>query len=144
MHREMIRATPTWRKGPARHDCVFVETDPTLPGIRGLDVVRVLAFLSFKFMGIFYPCALVRWFCRVGDAPDEDTGMWMVEPGVDIHDTPEVSIIHVDSIMRAAHLEPVYGSDFVPTSLQYYHSLDVFKCFYVNKFADHHSFEIAW
>ena len=87
---------------------------------------------------------LVRWFCHVGDAPDEVTGMWMVKPGMDVNSPPEISIIHVDSIMQAAHLEPVYGSDFVPLVLQYHHSLDVFKSTYVNKFADHHSFDIAF
>ncbi|TDL21906.1 hypothetical protein BD410DRAFT_284313 [Rickenella mellea] len=143
MRREMIRATPSWRKGHARQDCVFIETNPHLSGMRGLDVARVLRFLSFKFRGTHYPCALVRWFCRVGDAPDEDTGMWIVEPGVNIDGTAEVSVIHLDCIVRAAHLEPVYGSHFVPNLLEHHHSLDVFKSFYVNKFADHHCFEIV-
>ena len=142
MHREMIRATPSWRKGHSRHDCVFIETNPDLSGMHGLDVARVLQFLSFTYRGIYYPCALVRWFCRVGNAPDEETGMWIVEPGVDIDGIPEVSIIHLDCILRAAHLIPVYGDAPVPDLLEYHHSLDMFKSYYVNKFADHHSFEI--
>ena len=49
-------------------------------------------------------------------------GHWDVDGGMDVNSFPEISIIHVDSIMRAAHLEPVYGSDFVPLVLQYHHS----------------------
>jgi hypothetical protein len=31
MHRERIRATPSWKRGPARYDCVFIDKDPELP-----------------------------------------------------------------------------------------------------------------
>ncbi|KAF8135913.1 hypothetical protein K438DRAFT_1433878, partial [Mycena galopus ATCC 62051] len=36
MLHERIRAVRSWRGGPARHDCVFVEGNPDLPGFRGL------------------------------------------------------------------------------------------------------------
>lgn len=42
------------------------------------DVARVRLFFSFRFCGKFYPCALVHWYSRIGDSPDEDTGMWRV------------------------------------------------------------------
>ncbi|KAF8553111.1 hypothetical protein OG21DRAFT_1414849, partial [Imleria badia] len=49
----------------------------------------------------------------------------------------------IDTIYRAAHLIPVYGKHFVPPFLHPMQSYDSFRLFYVNKFADHHSFEIA-
>ena len=78
MRCERIRSIPSWRGGPGRHDCVFLETDPDAEGMRGLDIARVRLFFSFKFRGKFYPCALIQWFSRMGNRPDEDTGMWVV------------------------------------------------------------------
>ncbi|KAG2342371.1 hypothetical protein BDR05DRAFT_976526 [Suillus weaverae] len=52
-------------------------------------------------------------------------------------------IIHVDSIYCAAHLIPIYGTHAIPQDLKYYDSYDAFRAFYVNKFADHHAFEIT-
>jgi len=54
-----------------------------------------------------------------------------------------MDIIHLDSVVRAAHLLGVCGESFVPRDLTCDNSLDRFNSFYVNKFADHHSFEIA-
>ncbi|KAH7909624.1 hypothetical protein BJ138DRAFT_1197066, partial [Hygrophoropsis aurantiaca] len=123
---EHIRATPSWRKGHPRFDCVFVNKDPTLPGMRGLDIARILCFFSFSFHDILYPCALVRWFTRLGNDPDEDTGMWIVEPQNLDEDTPDISVIHIDCIFRAAHLIPIYGDKYLPKSIKYHHSYDVF------------------
>lgn len=146
MRRERIHATPSWRHEGPRYDCVFVETDPTRAGMRGLHAARVLLLFSFKRGGIAYPCALVQWFVTVGDSPDNDTGMWIVEPEIDARHRGQkmTSVIHIDTILRAAHLIGVYGRDFVPTGLHFSHSLDVFRQFYVNKFADHHANEIAF
>jgi hypothetical protein len=141
MRREIIRAVPSWRNGPPRNDCVFLNNNPNLPGMRGLDVVRVLLFLSFEFGDKTFPCALVRWYSCIGDEPDEDTGMWIVEPQSDANG---ISLVHVDCIIRAAHLIGVYGREFIPKDLKFYHSLDAFHTFYVNKFADHNAFEIAF
>ncbi|KAF5368711.1 hypothetical protein D9615_010296 [Tricholomella constricta] len=113
MHRERIRAAPSWQRGPGRFDCVFIDKDPDLDGFRGLHVARVNLFFSFKFDGITYPCALVQWFSTYGDAPCEDTGLWMVEPDCDTRGRRVVSVIHIDSILRD--------------------SLNAFKLFYVNK-----------
>ncbi|KAI9452754.1 hypothetical protein BJY52DRAFT_1102858, partial [Lactarius psammicola] len=38
MHAECIRSHPHWRKQTPRFDTAFVERDPTLSGVRGLDV----------------------------------------------------------------------------------------------------------
>ena len=144
MRRERIRAVPTWRKGGSRYDCVFINTDSSSQGMRGLDVARVRQFFSFNSGGVHYPCALVQWFSRVADEPDEDTGMWIVEPDFKLDGSQSMDIIHLDSVVRAAHLLGVCGEDFVPKDLSYDNSLDAFHSFYVNKFADHHAFEIAF
>lgn len=144
MRRERIRAVPSWRRGPARYDCIFVNTDPSAEGMRGLDVARVRAFFSFKLRGIDYPCALVHWFSRVGDEPDKNTGMWVVEPDFNFAGSPSAAIIHLDSILRAAHLMGICGKDFLPRNLTFSDSLDAFHSYYVNKFIDHHAFEIAF
>ncbi|KAG2754832.1 hypothetical protein P692DRAFT_20720601 [Suillus brevipes Sb2] len=143
MKREHIRACPLWRNECARNDCVFVITDSNARGMLGMDVARVMAFFSLRQHGRPIPCAVVRWFNRVGNAPDPDTGMWMVKPAFSAHNTPHFAIIHIDTIFRAAHLLPVFGTVPLSPSIKFHHVLDIFKLFYVNKFADHHAFEIA-
>jgi hypothetical protein len=143
MRREHIRATSSWRQGPARYDCAFVNSKPELDGMRGLSVVRILLFFSFVFDGKTYPCALVRWFSLAADECDEDTGMWMVRPEVEDDDSPTISVLHLDCIFRAAHLLPIYGDDPI-NSIPPHDSLDIFPAFYVNKYIDHHAFQIAF
>jgi hypothetical protein len=140
MRREFIRSTPLWRNEGPRYDCAFVNVHPETDPMSGLEVVHVLAFFSFYFKGIYYPCAAVHWFDRVGDEPDEDTGMWLVRPQFDHQHQRGISIIHIDSIYRAAHLIPVYGKHIIPSHLRPHHSYDSFRLFYVNRFADHHAF----
>ena len=144
MRSERIRALPSRKRGPSRYDCVFVETDPTAPRMRGLDIARVRLFFSFIFRGVFYPCALVRWYSRIGDGPDDDTGMWVVKEDEDPDGNPNMAVIHLDSIIRAAHLIGVYGEGFLPRHFTPEESLDIFDDYYVNKYIDHHSFEIAF
>ncbi len=69
MRKEVIRAAPSWHRGPPRFDCVFVETDGQLDGFRGLHVARIKLFFSFKLQGHFVSCALVHWFESVGEGP---------------------------------------------------------------------------
>ncbi|KAG2091332.1 uncharacterized protein F5147DRAFT_823151 [Suillus discolor] len=144
MRTEHIRSCPSWRGGHSRNDCVFVNTDSSLPGMQGLEVAHVRAFFSFQYWGEVYPCVVVRWFNKIGDAADKDTGMWMVRPGEGANNTAEYAIIHIDAIYHAAHLIPVYGTEFLPPELKFYHSYDAFRAYYVNKYADHHAFEIAF
>ena len=72
---EHIWATCSWRHGLAWYDCAFVNMRPHLKGMRGLDIVHVLAFFSIKHCSITYPCALMHWYSVIGEKPDEDTGM---------------------------------------------------------------------
>jgi hypothetical protein len=141
MRCERIRALPSWRNGPSRYDTVLVSTDSQLEGMRGLDVGRVRLFFSFTHEDIDYPCALISWYDRVSNLPDEDTGMWIVRP------VPgSFAVIHVDAILRCAHLIPVFGQNPIDRSLNltFNSSLDVFLSYYVNKYADHHMHEIAY
>ncbi|KAH7922067.1 hypothetical protein BV22DRAFT_1018031 [Leucogyrophana mollusca] len=142
MHCEHIRAAPSWRNGPGRYDCVFVNTN-NAEGINGMDIVRVQCFFSFSFRGIYYTCALAHWFIPISNEPDRDTGMWMVRPLFHDDGSRDISIIHTDSIFRAAHLLPLFGQDFIPSDINHHNSLDAYRGFYVNKYADHHAFEIA-
>jgi hypothetical protein len=144
MRRERIRAIKSWRKGPGRYDTIFVNTDPSAEGMRGLDIARVRLLFSFCYEGVKYPCALVRWFSCVSDLPDDHTGMWVVEPETSNDGEPLVSIIHLDSIVRASHLLPVFGQEHVSTTISFTDTLDTFTSFYVNKYIDHHAFEIAF
>ena len=47
MHHEYIHATPSWKRGDARHDCVFIEKDADEVGFRALCVAQVQTFISF-------------------------------------------------------------------------------------------------
>jgi len=141
LRREYIRATPSWRNGQPRYDCAyaFSNTDQ-----HRFDVVRIMAFFSFVNEEEKFWCALVHQFSRVGDEPDEDTGLWIVEPDYSEDNEPRLAIIGINQIYRAVHLIPVYGtSEYVERSLTMHDSLDTFTTFYVNKFVDYHAFRIV-
>ncbi|KAI0360029.1 hypothetical protein OH77DRAFT_1586687 [Trametes cingulata] len=151
MHREHIRATPSWRKGPPRYDCVFIGKDPHADGFRSLHAARVRLFFSvfappseIDSEPAWVPCALVEWFSPVGDEPDEDTGLWVVEPDYEPDGTRARDVVHLQSLLRTAHLIPVFGRDPTPTQLKQHEVLDSYRAFYVNKYADHHAHEIAY
>lgn len=144
MIHQRIRATNKWRQGPARYDCVFIQRDPDLEGMRGMHAVQVVLFFSFIFNHITYPCALVRWFIPVGNEPCRDTGMWIVEPALNADGSRVTSVIHLDCIVRGAHLIGNYGEEFIPRHIHFSDTLSAFQSYYVNKFADHHSYEIAF
>ena len=78
-----------------RYDTVFVERDPARVGLRGFNVVRVLAIFAFHWMDEYYPCALVHWFTHMGDECDEVMGMWVVQPDSDADGSPAVGVIHL-------------------------------------------------
>ncbi|KAF8833180.1 hypothetical protein BDN67DRAFT_917496 [Paxillus ammoniavirescens] len=144
MRREIIRSAPSWCHGPARRDCVFVNLTSTTAGMHGMSIACVLLFLAFDHDQTEYLCALVQWFNTVGNEPDEDTGMWVVELSYNPDCSPQLAIIHADTIVHAAHLLPVFASDqFILKSINLHNALDTFNLFYVNKFADHHTFELA-
>ncbi|KAG1737964.1 hypothetical protein EDB19DRAFT_1829259 [Suillus lakei] len=97
-----------------------------LSGIGGMRYERIRTH-----DGIMYPCALVQWFKRVADSPDEIMGMWVVE-------------LELLEDGARSHLIPIFGGDFVPTNLTYLQTLDAFCTYYVNNFIDHHAYEITF
>lgn len=144
MHSEHIHATSNWRNEGPRYDTVFVNTNPDKDGMRGLDISCTKQFFSFKSQGHLYPCAMVQWYSPRGDEPDEDTGMWIVEPDVYEDGWPITDIIHLDTIVRASHLIAMYGNKPFPKGTPFCYALDLFHSYYVNKYIDHHAFEIAF
>lgn len=145
MFRERIRAVTSWRKGPPRHDCVYVEQDRDLEGFSGLLVARVRSFLSIKHDNIEHPCALVSWYSTIGDQPCPNTKMWKVKPDLNLLGHPVLDIIHLDTILRNAHLMGVCdGSTRLPHNFRFHDSLDSFQAFYVNKYIDYHAHETAF
>ncbi|KAI6008460.1 hypothetical protein EDC04DRAFT_2871492 [Pisolithus marmoratus] len=122
-----ICCSPTWRNEGSHYDCVFVITNPHTKGMLGLDVTR-------------YPCVVICWFDHVGDGPN-NTGMWVVH----MCNAQDIAIIHIDTIYHAAQLIPVYASQhgIDPASIKPNESYDKSQFYYVNKFADHHVFEIV-
>ncbi|KAG1727186.1 uncharacterized protein EDB91DRAFT_1061272 [Suillus paluster] len=145
MHHELICCTPLWHWKHPRHDCVFVVEDQEKAGMRGMIIGQVKLFFSFAFKGVTYPCALIDRFSWMGRGPDSMTGMWKVKPEVSGQLRTRVqSIEHVDTILRSAHLIPVFGSGPLPDGFHFSYSLDVLNSYYVNKYADHHAHEIVF
>lgn len=140
MHSELVRATETWRGGPSRYDTVFVRERAGSQTIStgGLTVARVKLFFSFSFAGKLHECALVtNYICS--SSRDPNTGMWTVQQGRHL----ESFIIPLAQILHATHLIPVYGTKRVPVHHQPSQTLDKFNSFYVNKYIDYESFELA-
>ena len=70
--------------------------------------------------------------------------MWMVEPDYDAIGSLVMSVVHLDTILRSAHLMGIAGDEFIPKTVNFHNSLDAFKAYYINKYIDHHSHEIAF
>ena len=108
-----------------------------------------MPLFSFTLNGSVHQCAAVQWYRRVDDEPDEDTGMWIVEPayvrqGARRKKVPLFSVIALDTVVRAAHLVGAYVDLEVSEEMEKGQSLDTFKQFYVNKYIDHHAFELLY
>ena len=105
----------------------------------GLSIAQARLFFSVTMNHVKYPCALVNWYSL-----DENTGMWVVEH--DILDDGKLWMVvaHLDTILCLAHLLPIYRDKQAPRGAKYMDLLDIFHDFYVNKFVDHHAFEIAF
>ena len=62
-----------------------------------------------------------------------------VIPKDTFHGARVLDVVHVDTILRSAHLLPVFGEDPVPPYLSYADALDSFQAYYVNRYIDHHA-----
>ena len=112
--------------------------------MKGLLVARIHLFFKFSYGSVDYPCALVRWY-STSDEPDPVTGFWVVRPESTRRGVRHMGVIHLDSIIRGAHLLPRFPSDApVYREINYMNALDLYTSFYVNKFIDHHAFEIVF
>jgi len=74
----------------------------------------------------------------------EETGLWCVSHDHDRQGRRLTSLVHIDAILRGAHLIGVPGPRLLPRTFTYSDSLDGFCLFYVNKYIDYHAHEIAW
>ncbi|KAN0137167.1 hypothetical protein V8E53_005164 [Lactarius tabidus] len=115
----------------------YSPSNPSIPRICGLDIVRLLALFSFVWR------ALHQWFKHTAKEVDVSMGMWVVQPDNNANGSPAVRVIHLYSVLCTAHLMPVFGNCFIPHSLTPDHTLDVFQLFYVNKYINYHAFELA-
>lgn len=140
MYREWIRSNPNWQGDFARYDTVFVETNAECAGMPGMAIGRARLLFSFKFGGHTRRCVLVDWFVLHKDR-DDVTGMWVVRPEFQGNGRRASSIIHLNCVMRAAHLLPIFGSAFLPEDFHFSDSLDAFQAYFVNPYIDHHSHE---
>ena len=109
----------------------------------GYVVARVLVFLSFTYAGKDYPVALVWWYILSNESGcrDQSTGMWLIEREYR-NEEPHLAVVHVDTILHVVHLLPYFRREPVSRDVTKDNSLDRFGAFYVNRFTDHHSFEI--
>ncbi|KDQ05616.1 hypothetical protein BOTBODRAFT_122485 [Botryobasidium botryosum FD-172 SS1] len=146
MTRERIRAVASWRGSYPRYDCVFIKKKGAFGalGMHALEVGRVRLFFSFVHGRVRYPCALIEWFRTLGDMPDSDTGLWVVEPMLDGNNLPVASVVHINLLVWNAHLMPVFGQHFLLKTLCFSQSLDAFRSFFVNKHVDHHATRLAY
>ncbi|KAJ6548030.1 hypothetical protein B0H10DRAFT_1851691 [Mycena sp. CBHHK59/15] len=71
--------------------------------------------------------------------------MWIVTPDSVRGSRPSLAVVHLDCLLRSAHLIGVAGKKFIPIrNFDFSDSLDAFKAFSVNKYADHHAHELAF
>lgn len=142
--KERIHATPTWgKKHIPRYDTVYVVAGDD-PGMKGLEIARVHLIFSAEHRSKTYACALVQWFSKIGDEPDEITGMWRVEPDLNENGGPLRQVISLDTILRASHLLGDAQNKPLPRDVTYINALNHFDNFYINRYIDHHAYEIAF
>ena len=146
MFHEVIRAVNYWGMGEIpgpQYDCVYVARHGTPgTGMCNLQVAHVHSFFSFEYGSETHCCTLVHRYKLWQDEPDHNNGMYIVQPDV-VHGHQNMAIIGVDSIIRAIHLLPVFDETCLDHSLNYTHSLDIFKAFYVNHLVNSHAYELV-
>ncbi|KAH8978815.1 hypothetical protein EDB92DRAFT_1937481 [Lactarius akahatsu] len=140
LRQEQIRSTWSWRGGLLWHDVVLVNMgdggNKDLP-MSGYAVAQVLLFFSLEHGGDKFPAALVWWYTLSNNSAHRDEATeynW--------HKQLLLGVVHIDTIFHTVHLLPYFGQEPVQKHFSYTDILDSFANFYVNKFADHHSFEI--
>jgi hypothetical protein len=145
MYRETIHANRDFG-GSSRFDTVFVSVGDDEDVMGGLLVARVWLLFSYfdPYSREDIPCALVTWFIHLYDDPERDevTGMWKVCPERDEDGQCPVQVIHLDTILRGAHLLPCYGEGFLPERMTHSDALDAWDSYFVNHFIDYHAHKL--
>ena len=139
--REILRATLSWRNSLPCHDMVLVKTG-LVPGPHGLSVAWLHLLFSFTKSNTCHNVALIQWYSYLGDSPDEDTGMWAIKKERESNGLPIIDFIYIDAIVQSCQLLPIYGRGMIPCQVTHMTSFNCFQAYYVNKFADHHLFEL--
>ncbi|KAI1790338.1 hypothetical protein LXA43DRAFT_1083303 [Ganoderma leucocontextum] len=101
----------------------YAPSDPS--GIGGMHHPDALQDMS---------CAIVEWFSATDSEPDEETGLWVVEPDLDANGARLLDVIDARTIFRSAHLIPVFGEHRVPPYMKFSDSLDSYHAYYVNRY----------
>ncbi|KAF5378675.1 hypothetical protein D9757_009548 [Collybiopsis confluens] len=145
MYRERIHSNPSWNNGRGHFDTILVEVGETdeaeVPTMKGMVPARVLRFLSMEYEARTYQCAFIHWFTPITSAPDEVTGMWVVRREM-VNGMPLLAVIPLDVVVRGVHLIPEYGNAVIPEDFDHNASLDAFESYYVNRYSDHHMFDL--
>jgi hypothetical protein len=125
----------------SHHDTIFVRIG-LLPEPHSLSVAQLCLLFSFIINSTCHKIALIEWFSYIGNSPDENTGMWVVEREKWDDGSWLIDFISIDTILWSCHLLPIYGKEMVLRDITHMTSLESFQVFYINKFVDHHSFEL--
>lgn len=72
-----------------------------------------------------------------------DIGMWMVKSEMK-NGRWFTSVVHLNTILQAAHLIPYYGEKPIPRDFSHVYLLDAFGGYFVNRYADRHAHEIVF
>ena len=127
---------------------VLLKLNNSEHGFHALSIACLHLLFSLYHVNTLHLCALVDDFEPVGAQPDKHTGMWQVKCSIDPYLCRQVScIISLHDILCAAHLIPVFcGTDLIPNNAIPETTLDSMHHgeFYVNKYVDHHAFEILF
>jgi hypothetical protein len=118
------------------------------PMINSFSAAQAHLFFSFKYDHTFYKCALVHNYQVINPSSDEITGMAIVKRAMR-GNWSRVHIIPLNNILQAIHLILVFsqlGNRKIPKKYKHklmFNDCQLFKLFYVNRFVDHHAFEIC-
>ena len=86
----------------------------------------------------------MHWFSHSIDMPNEVTGMYTVKPDHLPNGQPVTAVVHLNTVFRVAHLLPIFSNHWALSKHQHHEQmLDLFSEFYVNKYIDHHTFEVV-